>query len=233
MGAKLLLVDNDDQVRDTLRTALETEGYEVTATVDVTFAYLRHWSPDVVVMSLRLAGSGDFARIRAVRGENDVPVLVLGAARDSHHVVATLEAGADDYLSEPFEVAEVVARLRALRRRPRIRRQLEDAHEVLLEAHPDHPLVLSPATATVRRGDRDVGLTRIEYRLLFELADAPGRVLDRRTLVDRVWGHRLAGGDRAMNVHIRRLRTKIESDPKHPSVVATVRGYGYRLDIRA
>lgn len=146
-------------------------------------------------------------------------------------IVAAPEADADDYVTEPFEVEEITARLRALRRRARTGDTPDGLRDVLLEAHPHDPLVLSPHNETVRRSD--LHLTSTEYRLLHELAHAPGRVLNRRALLERVWNGNVPGNRRVVDVHVRRLRTKIEQEPACPRVVVvTVRGFGYRLDVR-
>ncbi|MFC4855785.1 response regulator [Actinophytocola glycyrrhizae] len=235
MGARLLVVEDDDRVRAALRLALEDEGYEVTespSAEDALVAVRRH-PPDLMLVDLMLGGMDGFACIREVRRSHDVPIIVLSARADSHDIVAALEAGADDYVSKPFELQELTARLRALRRRARPGRRTDSLQDVVLEAHPREPLVLSPSTAIVRRGDRDLRLTLTEYRLLCELVNMHGQVLDRGTLLERVWERGFFGDDRIIDVHIRRLRTKIEQDPAHPHVVKTVRGSGYRVDIVA
>jgi DNA-binding response OmpR family regulator len=185
------------------------------------------------LLDLMLGGMDGFSCIRHVRREQDVPIMVVSALTDTHDIVAALEAGADDYVSKPFEVKEISARLRALRRRARTSGPLEGTEELVLDADPREPLVLCPARAVVRRGEHDVHLTLTEYRLLRELADVPGRVLSRRTLLERVWESNFFGDERIVDVHIRRVRTKIEREPANPKIVVTVRGYGYRLDIRA
>lgn len=133
-------------------------------------------------------------------------------------------------MTKPFRADEITARLRAVRRRARANRDPDGVRDVLLEAHPTDPLVLFPHSETVRRGDRDLRLTSTEYRLLHELAHAPGRILHRRTLLERVWPGN-APSNRVIDVHVRRLRAKIERDPACPRVVVTVRGFGYRIDI--
>lgn len=232
---KLLIVEDDDRVRTALRLALEDEGYDVaeSANAEGALTDLRQCPPDVMLVDLMLGGMDGFTCIRQVRRDHDVPIIVLSALADSHDIVAALEAGADDYVSKPFEIKEVTARLRALRRRARTGRQPDSVQDVVLDAHPREPLVLSPGSATVRRGQRDLHLTLTEYRLLCELANVPGRVVSRRALLERVWERGFFGDDRIIDVHVRRLRTKIERDPANPRIVVTVRGFGYRLDIRA
>ena len=234
-GAKLLIVEDDERARTALRLALEDEGYDVDESrgVEDALRALARRPPDIMMMDLMLSGVDGVGCIRAVRRAHDLPIIVLSAFSESHDVVASLEAGADDYVSKPFVVKEVTARLRALRRRTRMRCRSRGVRDVVLEADPREPLVLSPASATVRRGDRDLYLTLTEYRLLCALASMPGRVLSRRALLERVWDPGFLGDDRIIDVHIRRLRTKIERDPAQPRAVVTVRGFGYRLDIRA
>jgi DNA-binding response OmpR family regulator len=232
VGAKLLVVEDDDRVRAVLRLALEDEGYDVVEAPDAESALeelRRQGPPDVMIVDLMLGEMDGFTCIRQVRYDHDVPIIVVSARDDTHDIVAALEAGADDYVTKPFEIKEITARLRALRRRagspgtPEVR-------DLLLDADPRAPLVLSPAGGTVRRGDEELHLTLTEFRLLCELAGEPGRVLSRGVLLDRVWDRGFFGDDRIVDVHVRRLRTKIEKDPSDPRIVVTVRGLGYRLD---
>jgi DNA-binding response OmpR family regulator len=232
MGLKLVIAGSP--VRSRLGLSLEDLGHELAefSTVDDVLAELGPRPPDVVLVALTPEGSGGIGCVHEVRRDHDVPILLLGARTDTAGIVAALEAGADDYVTEPYEVGEVVARLRALRRRARAGHGQDGLRDVLLEAHPHDPLVLSPVSETVRRGDRDLSLTATEYRLLHELAHAPGRILHRHALFERLWQGAVPGNGRALNVHIRRLRTKIELDPARPRIVVTVRGFGYRLDVR-
>jgi len=159
----------------------------------------------------------------------------VSARADTHDIVAALEAGADDYVTKPFQVKEVTARLRALRRRARDVAPSDDGkagpRELLLDSEPP-PLILREERGTVHRGEQLLPLTLTEFRLLCELAASPGRVLSRQDLLARVWEHGFFGDERIVDVHIRRLRTKVERDPGAPQVVVTVRGLGYRLDPR-
>jgi DNA-binding response OmpR family regulator len=236
VGAKLLIVEDDDRVRAALRLALEDEGYQVSEAADAETALTelrRSGPPDVMVVDLMLGEMDGFSCIRQVRYDHDMPIIVVSARDDTHDIVAALEAGADDYVTKPFEIKEITARLRALRRRAGSANQGDAPRDVLLDADPQAPLVLSSGSGTVRRGDRDVHLTLTEFRLLCELAGEPGRVLSRRTLLERVWDRGFFGDDRIVDVHIRRLRTKIEKDPSEPRIVVTVRGLGYRLDAQS
>lgn len=232
MGLKLVIVAGR-HLRTWLAPALADMGQDVAefSTVDGMLANLGQRPPDVILVDLTPEGTDGVGCVRAVRHGHDSPILLLATRSGIPGVVAALEAGADDYVTEPFAVDEVAARLRALRRRARA--DHDGLRDVLLEPHAHDPLVLSPHSETVRRGDRDLGLTTTEYRLLHELAHAPGRILHRRALFDRVWQGNVPGRGRVLDVHIRRLRAKIEQDPGYPRLVLTVRGFGYRLDIRA
>ena len=234
---RVLVVEDDDAIRTSLRWTLEDEGYlvEEAASGEDACRQVTESPPDVMVVDLMLGGMDGFAVIREVRRDHDLPIIVVSARADTHDVVAALEVGADDYVTKPFEAKEITARLRALRRRAgtaaRRSADADDApKEVVLDRHPAAPLVLSEEAGTVHRGDERVHLTLTEFRLLCELAAAPGRVLSRQDLLERVWEHGFFGDERLVDVHIRRLRTKVELDPGSPKVVVTVRGLGYRLD---
>lgn len=235
MGANLLIVEDDDRVRASLRLALEDEGYQVEEAEDAESAlsYLeRHGAPDVMIVDLMLGEMDGFTCIRQIRYEHDVPIIVVSARDDTHDVVAALEAGADDYVTKPFEIKEITARMRALRRRAEGFSERTGPADIVLDADPEAPLVLSPGSGTVRRGDERLHLTLTEFRLLCELAESPGLVLSRRTLLETVWDRGFFGDERIVDVHVRRLRTKVERDPSYPRLVVTVRGLGYRLDVR-
>ena len=144
-----------------------------------------------------------------------------------------MEAGADDYVTKPFHIREITARIRALRRR--VGSTADDGvyHlNVVIDSHGGLPLVLSPKSGTIRRGDDELHLTLTEFRVLSELARVPVASSARRALLETVWDHGFFGDERIVDVHVRRLRTKIELDPAKPRLVITVRGLGYRLDIR-
>jgi DNA-binding response OmpR family regulator len=159
---------------------------------------------------------------RSIRRQSDVPIVMVTARADTHDVVAGLEAGADDYLTKPFVPKELSARIRALLRRAR-------------PAVAGNPrlrfgdLEVVPQEGVVSRGGEPVHLTKTEFRLLVELANHPGTVFSREDLLDKVWGHGVDGDSRLVDVHVRRLRTKVESDPANPRHVVTVRGLGYKL----
>jgi DNA-binding response OmpR family regulator len=236
VAPRLLVVEDDDPIRTALRWALEDEGYDVAEAVsgEEALAVVGTATPDVMVVDLMLGAMDGFAVIREVRRDHDLPIIVVSARADTHDIVAALEAGADDYVTKPFEVKEITARLRALRRRAGSGAAVAGAgpEEVVLDRSPAAPLVLREAAGTVHRGEEQLPLTLTEFRLLCELASAPGRVFSRQVLLERVWEHGFFGDERIVDVHVRRLRTKVETDPGAPRLVVTVRGLGYRLDPR-
>jgi DNA-binding response OmpR family regulator len=234
VALRLLVVEDDDHIRTALRWALEDEGYDV-AEADSGEDALRAVAvaaPDLMVVDLMLGSMDGYSVIREVRRSLDLPIIVVSARADTSDIVAALEAGADDYVTKPFEIKEITARLRALRRRAsRPTGAAETGPEdVVLDRDPTAPLVLREARGTVHRGDEQLPLTLTEFRLLCELAAAPGRVFSRQALLERVWEHGFFGDERLVDVHVRRLRTKVERDPSAPELVVTVRGLGYRLD---
>ncbi|MCZ2811575.1 MULTISPECIES: response regulator transcription factor [unclassified Modestobacter] len=233
VSPRLLLVEDDDHIRMPLRWALEDEGYEVAeaASGEDACRQVAIAAPDLMIVDLMLGAMDGYAVIREVRRANDLPIVVVSARADTHDIVAALEAGADDYVTKPFQVKEITARLRALRRRIGASSGADERpQELVLDNDPAAPLVLRPDRGTVHRGTEQLHLTLTEFRLLCELAASPGRVLSRQALLERVWEHGFFGDERLVDVHVRRLRTKVERDPGAPTLVVTVRGLGYRLD---
>ena len=228
---RVVVVEDDDRIRTLLRLALEDEGYGVVEAesgergVEV----MRANPAELMIVDLMLGGIDGFSCIRQVRRFSDAPIIIVSARADTHDIVAGLEAGADDYVTKPFQVKEISARLRALRRRTE-RREPEADHFVL-DPDPEAPLVLLPGQGVLRRGQDQVHLTLTEFRVLTELVEARGQVLSRSVLLQRVWDHGFFGDERLVDVHVRRLRTKIERDPGDPRIVVTVRGLGYRADL--
>ena len=224
MGTRILAVEDDERIRAAVKLALEDEGWtvdEAASGEEAVILFLRQ-PADVVLIDIMLPGIDGFELCRTIRRHSDVPIVMVTARSDTHDVVAGLEAGADDYLTKPFAPKELSARIRALLRRAR-------------PAHPAHPklvfrdLEIIPDEGKVLRDGIELGLTKTEFRLLCELAQNPGRVFSREQLLDDVWGYGYFGDGRLVDVHIRRLRTKVEKDPANPRHVVTVRGLGYRL----
>lgn len=224
MNQRILLVEDDERIRSSIRLAMEDEGYEVaeSATGEEALDAFAHRPADVILIDLMLPGMDGFECCRGLRRVSDAPIIIVTARADTHDVVAGLEAGADDYVTKPFVAKELAARIRALLRRYRS----TDAGPLQLSFG---ELEILPDEGVVRRGGNDVHLTRTEFRVLCELAESPGKVFSREALLDRVWGYGYFGDSRLVDVHIRRLRTKIEPDPANPSHVVTVRGLGYKL----
>jgi len=181
---------------------------------------LERRSVDVILLDLMLPGRDGFEICREIRRTSQAPIIMVTARADSHDVVAGLEAGADDYITKPFVAKELSARIRALLRRittvPR-----QDVEVGDLRIIPQNGLVLKDGVP--------VNLTKTEFRMLSELAEVPGRVLSREELLQRVWSYDYFGDARLVDVHVGRLRKKVEPDPTAPTVVLTVRGLGYRL----
>jgi DNA-binding response OmpR family regulator len=225
MSSRILLVEDDERIRASTRIALEDEGYEVeeTATGEAALDKFTEQAADVVLIDLMLPGMDGFECCRQLRRHSAVPVIMVTARTDTHDVVAGLEAGADDYVTKPFVVKELAARIRALLRRARSVGEPSTFSFGDVEVRPDE--------GSVMRGDEEVHCTRTEFRLLCELAANPGKVLSREQLLDRVWGYDYFGDGRLVDVHIRRLRTKIEADPADPQHILTVRGMGYKLAV--
>lgn len=224
MGTRILTVEDDERIRTAVKLALEDEGWivdEADNGEDALELFSRN-PTDVVLIDIMLPGIDGFEVCRSIRRTSDVPIVMVTARADTHDVVAGLEAGADDYLTKPFAPKELSARIRALLRRVRA----SDPGNTHLRFG---DLELIPDEGVVTRGGQQVHLTKTEFRLLVELASSPGRVFSREVLLERVWGYGYFGDGRLVDVHVRRLRTKIEVDPANPRHVVTVRGLGYKL----
>jgi two-component system response regulator MtrA len=218
---KVLVVDDDAALAEMLTIVLRNEGFEpvVCATGDAAMPAVREHRPELVLLDLMLPGRDGIDVCREIRAESGVPIIMLTAKNDTVDVVLGLESGADDYVVKPFKPKELVARIRA-----RMRRFDEPAPEVLEIGD----LSIDVAGHTVRRGGETINLTPLEFDLLACLARKPWQVFTREVLLDQVWGYRHAADTRLVNVHVQRLRAKVETDPERPEIVLTVRGVGYK-----
>jgi DNA-binding response OmpR family regulator len=225
VGIRVLTVEDDERIRTSVKLALEDEGWHVdeASSGEEAVALLSHNSADVVLIDIMLPGIDGFELCRTIRRSSDVPIVMVTARADTHDVVAGLEAGADDYLTKPFAPKELAARIRALLRRVR---PAASGHSKMVFGD----LEIIPEEGKVLLAGNEVVLTKTEFRLLCELANDPGGVFSRESLLDKVWGYDYFGDGRLVDVHIRRLRMKVETDPANPRHVVTVRGLGYRLE---
>lgn len=221
MGRRVLVVDDDTALAEMLGIVLRAEGFEPVFCADGgrAVAAFREARPDLVLLDLMLPGRDGIDVCRAIRGESGVPIVMLTAKTDTVDVVVGLEAGADDYILKPFKPKELVARVRA-----RLRRSDDVAPGALAIGDLD----IDVAGHTVSRAGQPIALTPLEFDLLVALARKPHQVFSRETLLEQVWGYRHAADTRLVNVHVQRLRSKIERDPEQPDVVVTVRGVGYK-----
>ncbi len=225
VGTRILTVEDDDRIRQAVKLALEDEGWDVDEadTGERALDQFKDVEADVVLIDIMLPGIDGFEVCRSIRRASDVPIIMVTARNDTHDVVAGLEAGADDYLTKPFAPKELSARIRALLRRSRT------SDTGSMERITVGDLVISPDEGVVTKEGEELHLTKTEFRLLVELASQPGKVFSREVLLERVWGYDYFGDGRLVDVHIRRLRTKVESDPASPRYVVTSRGLGYKL----
>jgi two-component system response regulator MtrA len=221
MKGRILVVDDDTALLEMLGIVLRGEGFEPKLCADGEQALVafRDFNPDLVLLDLMLPGKDGIEVCREIRGESGVPIVMLTAKGDTVDVVLGLESGADDYVVKPFKPKELVARIRA-----RVRRT-ETPHPESLEVC---DLVIDVAGHSVKRGDDVIALTPLEFDLLVALARKPWQVFTRETLLEQVWGYRHASDTRLVNVHVQRLRSKVEHDPEHPEIILTVRGVGYK-----
>jgi len=223
VDARILLVEDDPSIREVTAIGLTAAGFGVTTAADGVEGLERFRADafDLVLLDIMLPRLDGYEVCRQIRKTSTVPVVMLTARGDTMDVVVGLEAGADDYVRKPFDLPELIARIRAALRRAGA--TADGAPELRLGS-----LVVDVAGRTVTRDGADVPLTRTEFDLLHELIRHAGQVLSRDVLLDRVWGYDYLGDSRLVDVAIQRLRSKIESDPASPELIQTVRGAGYK-----
>jgi two-component system response regulator MtrA len=224
---RVLVVDDDQALAEMLGIVLRGEGFEpfFVEDGDKAMAAFREHKPDLVLLDIMLPGTDGIEVCRQIRAESGVPIVMLTARADTLDVVVGLESGADDYVMKPFKSKELVARVRA-----RLRRKDDTAPELLAIGEVN----IDVAGHTITRENLEthetetIALTPLEFDLLVALARKPSRVFTREMLLEQVWGYRHAADTRLVNVHVQRLRAKVERDPEKPQVVVTVRGVGYK-----
>ncbi|HJB63336.1 MAG TPA: response regulator transcription factor [Candidatus Microbacterium pullistercoris] len=221
MTGRILVVDDDTALAEMIGIVLTSDGYDATFCSDgmQAFDMWRETKPDLVLLDLMLPGKDGIEICREIRAESGVPIIMLTARSDTTDVVAGLEAGADDYVVKPFNPKELVARIRT-----RLRPVLPDDGRSLRIGD----LTIDVSAHEVQRGDELLSLTPLEFELLVALASKPNQVFTREQLLEQVWGYQYKADTRLVNVHVQRLRSKVERDPDNPKVVMTVRGVGYR-----
>jgi two-component system response regulator MtrA len=221
MTPRILVVDDDPALAEMIGIVLRGEGFEPSFCGDgaAALAAFATEQPDLVLLDLMLPGIDGIEVCRQIRADSGVPIIMLTAKSDTTDVVRGLESGADDYVVKPFNPKELVARIRT-----RLRPVVDANPEVLSVGD----LTLDVAAHEVRRGDELIGLTPLEFELLHALASKPQQVFTREMLLEQVWGYHYKADTRLVNVHVQRLRAKVEHDPDNPRIVSTVRGVGYR-----
>ena len=222
MISRILVVDDDTALAEMIGIVLRTEGFDPVFCEDGAQAVeiFRSAKPDLVLLDLMLPGIDGIEVCSRIRAESGTPVIMLTAKSDTADVVKGLESGADDYMVKPFNPKELVARIRTrLRPAPTV----PPAEQLRVG-----DLLVDVAGHEVRRGDARIALTPLEFDLLLALASKPQQVFTREMLLEQVWGYHYKADTRLVNVHVQRLRAKVEQDPDNPKIVMTVRGVGYR-----
>ncbi len=220
--ALVMVVDDDQDLAEMLGIVLTSSGFDVdlVSRGDEALDVFRNNPPDLVLLDVMLPGIDGIEVCRLIRQESMVPIVMLSAKGETQDIVRGLEAGADDYMQKPFrDKAELIARIRT-----RLRRTNADVTGLLTIGD----LTIDVTAHEVHRGANLIQLTRLEFNLLVAIAKDPGRVFTRDALLSEVWGYRHSTDTRLVNVHVQRLRSKVEHDPEHPEIVMTVRGVGYK-----
>jgi two-component system response regulator MtrA len=218
---RILVVDDDASLSEMLSLVLGQEGFEcrLVDRGDDALAAFHDYKPDLVLLDLMLPGKDGIDVCKEIRAESGLPIVMLTAKSDTIDIVLGLESGADDYIVKPFKPKELIARVRA-----RVRRSASPAQELVRIGDLD----IDVAGHSVTREGRSINLTPLEFDLLVCLARKPWQVFTREVLLEQVWGYRHAADTRLVNVHVQRLRSKVEHDPENPEIVVTVRGVGYK-----
>jgi two-component system response regulator RegX3 len=226
---RVLVVEDEESFVDALSVGLDHEGFDVTIARDGQEAVLLFDKNnyDTVLLDLMLPKMSGLDVCRAMRAKSDVPIIIVSAKGEEVDMVLLLELGADDYVTKPYRLRELVARIHAVLRRREIHEQLGGEEEVIQSGR----IRMDIDARRCFLGDKEIKLRKKEFALLRLLLENPGRVLTREVLIDRVWGSDYVGDTKTLDVHIKRLRTLIEDDPKNPTGITTVRGVGYRFEI--
>jgi two-component system response regulator MtrA len=221
MGQRILVIEDDQSIAEMVGILLRGEGFEVSYCADGLQAMnaFQVVAPDLVLLDLMLPGRDGIEICKAIRQSSGVPIVMLTARSDSTDVVKGLEAGADDYIVKPMKNEELLARIRA-----RLR-SIDPASTNTIQVG---DLIIDVAGHSVKRGATSISLTVLEFKLLLTLAKRPWQVFSREALLEEVWEYQNAADTRLVNVHVQRLRAKVEVDPEHPEIVMTVRGVGYK-----
>jgi DNA-binding response OmpR family regulator len=233
MAEKILVVEDEPALRETLAYNLKREGYLVETVADGLGALetARDLKPDLMLLDLMLPGLDGFEITRILRQEMNIPIIMLTARDDEIDRVLGLEIGADDYITKPFSMRELMARVKAHLRRVRLEREQPTQESVQLERKLVFGnLQIDPNRLEVTLGDQTLALKPKEYDLLLYLGQHRGQVVPRERILAQVWGWEFSGGSRTVDVHVRWLREKIEPDPNNPTRIITVRGIGYRFE---
>jgi DNA-binding response OmpR family regulator len=235
MAEKVLLVDDELSLRDTLEYNLKKQGYQVKSVADGNTALTkaREFKPDVILLDIMLPGMDGFEVCRAIRKEMTTPILMLTARDDEIDRVVGLEVGADDYLTKPFSMRELIARVKALLRREKLIREeifTSQASETSTPPKKIGNLILDKERREVQLEGKVLELNPKEYDLLAYFCDHVGKMLSREKILEDVWGWQYFGDSRTIDVHIRWLREKVEPNPKKPTRIITLRGAGYRFE---
>lgn len=221
MSHKILVVDDDDALREMVGLVLSGAGYEPVFAADGLTAIdvFNEAHPDLVLLDIMLPGQSGIEVCSQIRSHSGTPIIMLTAKGDTDDVVRGLEAGADDYVVKPHNGAELLARIKA-----RLRPVIDEGSNLQVGQ-----ITLDPLSFEVKRGDTPISLTPLEFKLLHTLATKPQQVFSREMLLEQVWGYQYKADTRLVNVHVQRLRSKVEVDPENPKIVLTVRGHGYRV----